>query len=299
MLVLDGENPVAELAFTPDGTRLVVLRVRTYPDPPTAWPPEVLTIATGERMSLPKPPAAIWPSLAVHPSGRLALLAEGGPLRIADLSAGIVMVVPGSDASAVIVSPDGRRAIASRAGGSGHLSAFRLNPDGGPVSTSDWSAAPRGLGERLAGFLDGGSKFVTVGARRIVVRDTDSGEVAGEFKYPADSAILPTLSADGTRLAVRSTSQFYLYDVATWTIRYQLATEMRPFVRFTYHPTRPLLAVVSHGQTLVKYMDADTGKITAKFGWRLGEVRAVCFSPDGTLCAAGTAGGKVVVWDVD
>jgi len=297
VLVLDGENPVGMLAFTPDATRLVVTRANEYPV--KVWPSEVRTIATGECISFPQPRKDVWPRIAVHPSGRLALIADDGPLRLADLSAGIEAVVAGGDeVSEVIVSPDGRRAIASRAYHSGHLSAFDLNPDGQMYYASAWNA-PRERGERLAGFIDGGTKFVTVGNRRFVVRDTATGEVKSESRYPAESAVSPTISADGSRLAVRSSSQFYLFSTATWKVQAQIATETRPYTRFTYHPTRPLLATIQYLQTLIKFMDADTAKVVRKFNWKLSEMRAVAFSADGTLCAAGAASGKIVVWDVD
>ena len=293
MLILDGENPVASLTFTPDATRLIV--TRSHPWRPETWPTEVRTIATGECVKFPQTSAA--PVVAMHPSGRFALFATGDPFKVAVLADGTTHDYAGScEADDVIVSPNGEWVIASYIG---HLSAFRCDPDTLPLLRADWAAAPRGAGERLAGFLDGGAKFVTVGGRRFVVRDTATGEVKSEARYPADSAILPTISADGSRLAVRSSSQFYIYDTANWKVQAQLATETRPYVRFTYHPTRPLLAAIMRGQTLLKFLNADTIDVVRKFNWRLGEMRAVCFSPDGTLCAAGGMSGKVVVWDVD
>jgi hypothetical protein len=42
-----------------------------------------------------------------------------------------------------------------------------------------------------------------------------------------------------------------------------------------------------------------TWQPVAKYQWKLGEMRAVTFSADGALAAAGSARGKIVVWDVD
>lgn len=295
MLVVDGENPVAGLTFTPDATRLIVARAQ--PSPAKAWAPEVVTVGTGERQTLFEPRTTTWPSVAVHPSGRLAFFAHGGPLVVADLAGGHTHELASESVGGAVASPDGRWVIVTHHKG-GHFSAYRCDPDAQPVCRADWSVSPVHLYERVAGFLDGGAKFLTVGARRFVVRDTATGGVVSEARFPAEGGA-PALSPDGTRLAVQSSSKFYLFDVATWKPRYQIATDMRPFARFVYHPTRPLLAVIHIGQTLVKYMDADTGRITAKFGWRMGEMRAVAFSADGTLCAAGAASGKIVVWDVD
>ena len=49
----------------------------------------------------------------------------------------------------------------------------------------------------------------------------------------------------------------------------------------------------------MKFLDAGTGAVIRKFNWKLGPLVSVAFSPDGTLAAAGSAGGKIVVWDVD
>jgi WD40 repeat protein len=51
--------------------------------------------------------------------------------------------------------------------------------------------------------------------------------------------------------------------------------------------------------TLVKFFDAETGELLRKFQWKLGPLRCVAFSPDGTLAAAGSEDGKIVVWDMD
>lgn len=45
--------------------------------------------------------------------------------------------------------------------------------------------------------------------------------------------------------------------------------------------------------------DADTGREVRSFNWGVGKVWVAAVSPDGTLCAAGSDDGHVVVWDVD
>jgi WD40 repeat protein len=39
--------------------------------------------------------------------------------------------------------------------------------------------------------------------------------------------------------------------------------------------------------------------VVHKWNWKLGPLRSVAYSPDGTLGAAGSEDGRVVVWDVD
>jgi WD40 repeat protein len=50
---------------------------------------------------------------------------------------------------------------------------------------------------------------------------------------------------------------------------------------------------------MVKLYDVASGELTKVFTWDIGRTRSVAFSPDGTLAAAGSDTGKVVVWDVD
>lgn len=65
-----------------------------------------------------------------------------------------------------------------------------------------------------------------------------------------------------------------------------------------FHPSGRHLAAACHDHT-VKFYDADTGQLAHAFAWDIGRLRSVAFSPDGTLAAAGSDTGKVVVWDVD
>lgn len=70
------------------------------------------------------------------------------------------------------------------------------------------------------------------------------------------------------------------------------------FTGIAFHPSGRYLAAASNDGT-VKFYDTATWAVAKAFAWNVGRVRSVAFSPDGTLAAAGSAGGKVVVWDVD
>ena len=65
-----------------------------------------------------------------------------------------------------------------------------------------------------------------------------------------------------------------------------------------FHPSGRHLAATSNDRT-VKLYDTATWQLEKTFTWDIGRMRSVAFSPDGTLAAAGSDSGKVVVWDVD
>ncbi len=65
-----------------------------------------------------------------------------------------------------------------------------------------------------------------------------------------------------------------------------------------FHPNGALLAAVGD-DGLVTLYDTATWKVVKSFAWKIGKLRAVCFSADGTRAAALSANGKIMVWDMD
>jgi WD40 repeat protein len=49
----------------------------------------------------------------------------------------------------------------------------------------------------------------------------------------------------------------------------------------------------------VRLWDAGTGAERKVYDWGIGKLYCAAFSPDGLTCAACSAKGQVVVWDVD
>jgi WD40 repeat protein len=111
-------------------------------------------------------------------------------------------------------------------------------------------------------------------------------------------------SPDSQTLAVADQS-VTLYDSRTATPQMVLATDPPKISRGEYpnaydiefHPSGHLLATAC-GSDLVRFWDGETGVEKETFDWKMGNVRAVTFSPDGCLCAA--AGKKgIAIWDVN
>ena len=72
----------------------------------------------------------------------------------------------------------------------------------------------------------------------------------------------------------------------------------KEFTGIAFHPSGRYLAATSNDET-VKLYDTTTWEVARTFTWDIGQMRSIAFSPDGTLAAAGSEKGKVVVWDVD
>jgi WD40 repeat protein len=72
----------------------------------------------------------------------------------------------------------------------------------------------------------------------------------------------------------------------------------RHFTDLAFHPSGRFLAATSNDAT-VKFYDTTNWDISRTFTWDIGKMRSIAFSPDGTLAAAGSDKGKVVIWDVD
>jgi WD40 repeat protein len=244
--------------------------------------------------------AALSSSLAVHPSGRVAFLAQGD-LVVLSLVDGTTHTVPATGASgAVITSFDGRWVVvAGRVDNQLRLTGFRCSADGEIESDAAWSAKQNATHEELGAFVGTGQQFVTLGPHIVIIRKVETGEavmsVSSSSRYSRTSAVSP----DGKRFAMMGYDKLYIWDTATWGTPTQVSGLNRWIDSMAFHPTRPIILATQNLQGLVKYLDAGTGKVIRKFNWKLGAMQSVAFSPDGTLAAAGCMSGKIVVWDVD
>lgn len=70
------------------------------------------------------------------------------------------------------------------------------------------------------------------------------------------------------------------------------------FTAVAFHPSGKYLAATSNDKS-VKLYDTTTWQLAKSYTWAVGKLRAVAFSPDGTLAAVAGDTGKVIVWDVD
>jgi WD40 repeat protein len=199
----------------------------------------------------------------------------------------------------VVLSPDGEWLVVE-AGLSPRHALVGLRRDSESEFRPAWEVEVGRPPEHLGGFFGTGDRFVAVGHGQVVVRDAATGAVKSATRYPSAYIGHRAVSPDGSRFAVMGYGNLYVWDTAKWGKPKRVeGHSSRPYTSFAFHPTKPLLITVQRNQTLVKFLDTTTWKPVAKFQWKLGEITSVAFSPDGTLAAAGSSDGKIVVWDVD
>ncbi|HUR55407.1 MAG TPA: WD40 repeat domain-containing protein [Gemmataceae bacterium] len=132
-----------------------------------------------------------------------------------------------------------------------------------------------------------------------VVRSTATGEELDRSPSLAETPEQTVRSPDGQTLACRVRGTISIYPMLSATPDAVIKNDgTRYYTGMAWHPTGKYLAATSNDET-VKLYDATTWKHLRTFTWDIGRMRSVCFSPDGTLAAAGSDRGKVVVWDVD
>lgn len=137
----------------------------------------------------------------------------------------------------------------------------------------------------------------------VIFRDPATGEVRHSVEVPDNDAWAgASVSRDGEWLATLHTTRtsVTIRRLAgnTSLVRVVERESKKDFTNLAFHPTGRYLAVTSN-DTTVRLYDAATWEVAAAFAWGIGKLRCVAFSPDGSLAAAGSDTGQVVVWDVD
>jgi WD40 repeat protein len=288
-----------DLSFAPDGRRLLVgTPTRVLLDTLGSEPPVVL-----------KPPTGAFTAYAQLALGGRVLVyttpTDNPHVHVWDLATNGITVWEntGQNTKGLAVSPDGTTVYGSfvtpwEFSWRTEIRAFDIatgEPRGRYSVVTEHSSelTISADGRRLAGratYVVAVWDLTAANSEPVLVR------AGGHGVYVLGSA----LSADGSRLATVTNRVVVLWDVATGpTARevFRSGKHRRRVTAVACSPTRPMLAT---GDTAGQVFLWDfTGRALARFDWGLGEVRAMCFAPDGLRCAAADTVGKLVVWDVD
>ena len=206
---------------------------------------------------------------------------------------------------ALAVCPATGLAVVQRWSG-GEMSGWHVGPDGTPARVWAVRAEPASIGAAVA-FAPDGSWFVRatrdsasrLDLYRLARHDPATGKEVGAS--PGDSWVSagPAVSPDGKWIAYANGNRLRVQSVSRPRRREESFNEnTHQYTDLAFHPTGRLLAVTNNDAT-VKLYDTATWEVARTFTWEIGRMRSVAFSPDGTLAAAGSDTGKVVVWDVD
>jgi WD40 repeat protein len=303
MQVLEVGQSVFLLRFLPDGRRLVMATM----DPDRKVTFEVLSLPGGERVQLHVPGADIdswwysaWYSnpIAIDPSGQTCYLAWADRLYHFRTSDGKAMPVRDVEANQLVLSPDGSLLLAARRTRSVcPLTTLRTGAKGGKEI---WTKEMRTEFNQVAGFLPDGARFVTIESV-VRIRSSATGDELAAGRHKPVGSQQPQVSTDGRYLGSIGYGSMYFWDLATLDKPRQIkgSGNFGDFRSFAFHPDGKTVAVIHGGPTLVKVYDVETLKLVHKWNWKLGPLRSVAYSPDGTLGAAGSEDGRIVVWDVD
>jgi WD40 repeat protein len=201
--------------------------------------------------------------------------------------------------------------LATLHGHTDSVSGEALSPDGRPLAgPSDdhtakvWDASNH---EQEAGdlTLDTGASSiafdpadptsVAVGAADGTIRLWDRAtSAAHELGRVGGSVQALAFNADGSRLAAGvERGEVTVWDVADGTVT---ATIPGPHRGVAFSADQDLLAVGSGAG--VALHDPTTGELRSRLDLDIGEVSAVAASADGTVIAAGSVDGRLVVWDL-
>jgi WD40 repeat protein len=296
VIVLKGHrHRVERVAFSPDGTAVFAPTWQGI----QVWRP---FLAEGTPTVLP-----IQHARALHftPDGR-SLFVVGYGLHRANLATGAVTKLADSSTARFALARGGDRYVADRShiGGQGPVM-VACSAAGAEL----WARPAYGWwGQPL--FLPGDDEFIRVDIEgeyrrdyqfRIVVAVTATGDDIRQTDPLADEVRHWILSPDAACVACLTTVWVRVYPLRE-RFTEPLATlrndNRKEFTDIAFHPSGKYLAATSNDAT-VKLYDTTTWDVARTFTWDIGKMRSVAFSPDGTLAAAGSDKGKVVVWDVD
>ena len=317
MLILRSDiAEVTGLAFSPDGLSLVAaghLCVQVWPQ----W-------LAGE----PRPVARNLNDLE-----RYAFTADGSRILIylSGNSRTRALGVPGNQTRSFPVPTGPAWFHFTTAGGyaivshdRGKLTRFDLTPDGPKAVARRWTIKRKDRSSYYRfGFVcgpagtfvsveylfgDHGPGHRTAGEDRLVVRSVEDGSVIhtedlggrAEELINGETGLLVALHPAGTCLAFPAGNRIRLWPLADGVEVPETVGGRRrsPVSAVAFHPGAQYLAAAGNDGT-VKLYDTVTWGESRAMAWGVGRLLSVCFSPDGTRAAAGSARGQIVVWDVD
>lgn len=165
-----------------------------------------------------------------------------------------------------------------------HVFAIAFAPDGQSFWTAEWMR----------------SEATHRWHMKLVPRDATTGKpLRDPILYPNQK--ISGLALSDTHAVAHDGPTLFAYDLADLDRKPKKLTnpaKRKHFGGFALHPSGKWLAAAGLDGAVTLW-DTATWAVARSWVWDAGQARSVCFSADGTLAAAGTDSGKIVVWDLD
>ena len=164
---------------------------------------------------------------------------------------------------------------------------FALPADGTLLVSAAWERP--GPAEHPCGILE--------------VTDAISGDVRRRTKLNSNrsgTARVMAMSADGRHVLVGHWTVWEVWQTATWQTVADVTLPIpngSPDV--AVHPDGRRFFSAGHGDGLIRVWEWESLRVVAEYELPAGPACSISISPDGAVAAAGSDGGKIVVWDVD
>lgn len=247
-------------------------------------------------------------SITFTPDGDALLRPDVPRIVAVDLATGQSRpFAPEAAGGELALSPDGTRLVLAhgtawyfqtlsgwRLGGGGWSEQWTLSLGHG--AGAELVASP--AGDRFA-HLQRTGPSVASSHYQLLVRDSATGAEVGRAEYPYSYSSRLLFRPGGAQLVGVHEMTILVWDLSRAGRPRAVRNDTRKhFTAAAFHPSGRYLFSTSNDKTVLVW-DAEAWEHVSRFTWNVGRLKSVAVSADGTLAAAGSDKGRVVVWDVD
>jgi eukaryotic-like serine/threonine-protein kinase len=280
-------SDVVEVAFTPDGKRVV--------SADKDGSIQLWDATTGQQLGTLKGHEGHVLGLAVGPDG--SLVASGGfdkSVRLWDSESGEVIRTMTGHAGPIgglAFNSTGDR-IAS-ASGDKTVKVWDTKTGAEIMTLTGHSASVSGVA-----FSPDGAKIASTssGDKTVRIWDSRTGEQIKVVNHAYPEVRRLAFSPDGTRLAAVTYGSYLLWDTQTWEIIAEVRAHSRVVRCVSFSPDGTQFATAGDS-TEIKLWDTRTGNLINTLSGHAKTVWGVAFSPDGTRLVSGSRDGTVRIWN--
>jgi WD40 repeat protein len=282
------DGPVVSVVFAPDGQRLA-----------TAGRDAIRVWAVGDDQPTTVIDYQCFRQVAFTPDGRRVIAdgEAGDPVFAWDVDTGqrSVLAEPNGISWVFAYDSAGRLAVYSNIEFLSNDLQWYSFPNAAWVE--EWSDLNPSGGYVLR-FSPDGRHLALPSNEQLTVWDLLTRKLITTLPLPEGKNILLEYSPDGGQLMYGTGRRLIVLEAGRLKPVHMLTGHRHNITAVAFHPSGRYLAATSNDAT-VKLYDTESWAVAKTYSWNVGKLRSVAFSPDGTLVAAGSDTGRIVVWDVD